>query len=82
VVLVFDKNISEGRDIACSLNGTVVVPAISSKMATFILPCMDYSVSYQFHAPAGAFIEKDNPSNLSPEIRLTFTAKSRPQPVA
>jgi len=82
VVLVFDKNISEGRDIACSLNGTVVVPAISSKMATFILPCMDYSVSYQFHAPAGAFIEKDNPSNLSPEIRLTFTAKSRPQPEA
>lgn len=81
VMLIFDQNIAEGQGV-CSLNGKAIAPLVSSKMATFTLPCMDYSVSYQFYAPAGAFTEKDNPANLSPEIRLTFTTKDRPQPEA
>lgn len=79
VVLMFNQNIAEGTS-PCTLNGEVVKPSISAKMATFVLPGLDYGSDYSFYAPQAAFVEKDQPSNVTSEIRLNFRSKDRAQP--
>lgn len=81
VIVMFDKNI-EVLNGGCTLNGEALTPSIANKMATFILPCLDYSTTYTFVAPAAAFSEKGNTANASPEVRFSFTTKARTQPEA
>lgn len=81
VILMFDKNIQIAAG-GCRLNGEIMTPSVSNKMATFVLPCLDYATLYTFVAPAGAFCEKDNTDNTSSELRFSFTTKQRPQPEA
>jgi len=77
---MFDKDIQLNLG-SCKLNGETLAPtSISNNRATFSLPCLEYSTQYTFYAPAGAFCEKGDNSNLSPEIELVFYSKLRTQP--
>ena len=81
IVLMFGENIAKGQ-ASCTLNGQVIDGSISSKMITFTMPCLNYSTTYEFTAPEGAFVSTSDASKTSPEIKLSFSTLDRPEPTA
>lgn len=79
VILMFSENIATGQAV-CRLNGQKVTASITSKMATFELPGLDYSTTYEFVAPKGAFVSTSDATKTSPEVKLSFSTQARPQP--